>query len=876
VVVPTAQRAVALRLAFAARQLAMGRRAFRTPDVQSLSGWLRGQPRLGSDARALRRLGGSEEWLLWREAVAEAAARWGVPAGAGLVEAVRQSAALLYEWQIAPGELRRAATPEAALLSEALTAMDARLMALSAAAPWRALQELAESPPRRLPLFVGFAFHTPARRALLAAWTRRGEAAQEPIPPGGFAAAPARMAHCADPTEELQQVAQWCRERLHHAPAARLLVVVPQLARRRGEIRRVFDAVLDPDYLHRPAAQPDGAAYALEGGQSLLEFAPVAEGLRTLQMLTCDVELTAASQWLRGTAWPAHTATQRAQLDVWLRTVVPPRLNIGQLLRALRAAPPALLAAADEVAALILQAQRAVGDGARATLAQWSGRFARMLAMFDLTASAARQRGSHAQQVLQRLDELLQECAALPAALGSCDALEALQIFTQLLSRTRFEPATGDAAVTLTASFADPILRYEGIWVSGLHAGAIPEQARFDPFIPVSLQRQAGITAADAAALVGQAQQALATLCRSSREFIVSAPHQAEDTELAASPLLAPYSQQRYSAAHGGLELSHAIRAARRTERYVDEPGLPWAAALPLPAGTRAIELQSRCPFRAYAQLRLGADPMESPLPGITPRERGRMLHRALELLWQGLGDSQALAAARADQSLGWRIDDAIVQAADEILAGTDPDGAQDAAFTAAADATGLKELRRAAIGRERGRAGRLLRSLCELEAARAPFFISELETAHRLEIAGALIDVRIDRVDRLQDGTHAILDYKSGRTVTPDWDVERTTHPQLLVYQLAAGVAVSALAVAHLDPKSVAFKGIADLDSRLPGLKTDENWAAQLGEWRRQVAQLAADFLHGHAGVEPMDRACDHCHLHAFCRIAEVREERP
>ncbi len=56
------------------------------------------------------------------------------------------SAALLYEWQIAPEGLARAATAEATLLSEALTAMDARLRALSAAAPWRALKELAASP----------------------------------------------------------------------------------------------------------------------------------------------------------------------------------------------------------------------------------------------------------------------------------------------------------------------------------------------------------------------------------------------------------------------------------------------------------------------------------------------------------------------------------------------------------------------------------------------------------------------------------------------------------------------------------------------------------------------------------------------------------
>jgi ATP-dependent helicase/nuclease subunit B len=867
-VVPTAQRAAALRLGFAAQQLAVGRRAFRTPDVQSLNGWLRGQPRRDSHGHPLRRLGASEEWLLWRDAVAEAAARQSLPAAAGLVDAVRQSATLLFEWRIDPDALRQAGTPEATLLGESLAGMDARLLDLSAAASWRALAQLADDPPGRIPAFAGFAFHTPARRALFAAWERGGSAAPEYA--GGYAPAATHIAQAQDPAAELAWAAQWCAERLTATPTARLLVIVPELVRRHGEVRRVFAAALDPGYLSRGASAPEAALFALEGAAPLRSYAPVVDGLRALQVLTQPIELSELSQWLRGGAWRLPDAARRAQLDVWLRGVVPPRLNARQLLQALRAAPPALLAHADEVAAVITRALDALG-GSRATLGEWSGRFGRVLAIWDLTARAARQRSSHTQQVLQRLDELLEECGSLPAALGQFNAVEALSVFVQLLARTRFEPASGDAAVTLSASFADPILRYDGIWVSGLHAGAIPEHARFDPFIPASLQRQAGIIAADPAALVDQAQRALATLARSSHEFVVSAPAHAEDRELAASPLLGPYAAHPFALAHRHPEeLPRTLRAARRVERYEDEPGLPWAQGVPLPAGTRALELQSRCPFRAYAQLRLAADPLESPLPGITPRERGRMLHRALELLWQGLGGSAGLAVARAEDSLNLRIDRCVAQAADEILHGADPDGAADEAFSAAADATGLLELRRAAITRERGRAARLIRQLCELEGARAPFAIQELETAHRLEIAGALINVRIDRVDRLEDGTHAILDYKSGRAVSPDWDVERTTHPQLLVYLQAAGVPVSALAVAHLDPKFVVFKGIGDQDGRLPGVEAAGDWAAQMAGWRQQVAQLAGDFVRGHAAVDPMDGACDYCHLHAFCRIAD------
>ncbi|MEJ0006887.1 MAG: hypothetical protein WDM77_11115 [Steroidobacteraceae bacterium] len=166
VVVPSAQRAVALRLGFAAQQLAKGRRAFHTPDIQSLSGWLRGQPRFGAGDRPLRQLGASEEWLLWREAVAQAAAYLSLPSAAGLVDAVQRSASLLFEWQIAPEALLEAATPESLLLATALSAMEVRLGDLSAAAPWRAVQELAQRPPRRIPLWAGFAVHSPARRAL--------------------------------------------------------------------------------------------------------------------------------------------------------------------------------------------------------------------------------------------------------------------------------------------------------------------------------------------------------------------------------------------------------------------------------------------------------------------------------------------------------------------------------------------------------------------------------------------------------------------------------------------------------------------------------------------------------------------------------------
>ncbi len=261
--------------------------------------------------------------------------------------------------------------PEALLLSHALGVMEERLRELGAGAPWRTLHDLARNPPRRVPVFAGFGPPTPARRELLEAWRQRGTPAPELVRP--IAGPAGRRRSTADPAAELALIARWSRERLEADPTARLLVIVPELARCQDEVRRVFDAALEPGY-PRVAAGGDPAPYAVEGGQPLLGYALIGEAAGTLELLAADVELAVVSRWLRATFWAQPHASRRALLDAWLRSVVPPRLNARQLLQALRAAPPALLAHADEVAALLLGLLEAFAEGGRARAPRCLGR----------------------------------------------------------------------------------------------------------------------------------------------------------------------------------------------------------------------------------------------------------------------------------------------------------------------------------------------------------------------------------------------------------------------------------------------------------------------------------------------------------------------
>ncbi|MDE2339184.1 MAG: PD-(D/E)XK nuclease family protein, partial [Gammaproteobacteria bacterium] len=187
-----------------------------------------------------------------------------------------------------------------------------------------------------------------------------------------------------------------------------------------------------------------------------------------------------------------------------------------------------------------------------------------------------------------------------------------------------------------------------------------------------------------------------------------------------------------------------------------------------------------------------------------------------------------------------------------------------------------------AALGRERRRAVRLMHALCELERQREPFTVRDTERAAQLTLAGARLNLRIDRVDALGDGSLAILDYKSGRPIRPDWYGERPSHPQLLAYRAALGEAVRALATVHLTAREIGFRGISATEDTLPGVEAVEAdgsgespWAARVALWQAVLERLAAGFVRGAAAVDPKPGACEFCHLSALCRIGE-RSEAP
>ncbi len=157
------------------------------------------------------------------------------------------------------------------------------------------------------------------------------------------------------------------------------------------------------------------------------------------------------------------------------------------------------------------------------------------------------------------------------------------------------------------------------------------------------------------------------------------------------------------------------------------------------------------------------------------------------------------------------------------------------------------------------------------------------LEVTRTLGLGEAQLTLRLDRVDALEAGGLAVLDYKSGEPKPLQWYGDRPAPAQLMAYLAALGGEVRALVNAHLTQRLTwrkpAYYGVADEGGLLPGVRAvapppdgavGSAWAYWVGRWNGELTQLAGAFLRGDAAVLPAKGACRHCHLATLCRVGE------
>ncbi|MDH4310354.1 MAG: PD-(D/E)XK nuclease family protein [Gammaproteobacteria bacterium] len=710
--------------------------------------------------------------------------------------------------------------------------------------------------------FVGFDRWTPAQAAFIERVA--GQGARVAVRPAVPADAPldARAVECNDFDAELDTAARWAAQRLQEQPDERLALIVPQLARERARVRRVLDRVLVPAAAFTGGPVPESMAYELAAARPLLERPVVSAALDWIAACIATPELSAAGALLRGAhdGAAASESYARAELDVMLRKSGVPQAGLDYLAREARAHGCPATAAQLQAAA----ARARTWTGSRLP-SQWAPEFFELLRAVGWPGPDP---ASAEHQAVQRLQSLLGEFGASDDVAGPLRVSVAFAHLRELAAGTAFEPQEIAAPLLVIDPETALGMHFDAIWVCGLDAARWPPPANPDPFLPRELQARQGVPGATAALSEQQARRTLQRLVVAAATAICSVSRFEDEAPLLPSALVTGLPRLDSIPLWPGAQASSAQFDARPALDTLLDGSLPaFARQEVVKGGSRLFELQGACPFRAAVELRLGGVELENPAAGIAATERGRLAHAVLQAFWNEVREQAVLLAMSAGQRVATLRTH--VQA---VLA----------PLRATADEVGMRLLDL----EERWLAARVL-ELLQQDAERAPFTVELVEDARVIDVGGVQTKIVLDRVDRLADGTLAVIDYKTGAGAKPAaWMGERPELPQLPLYVRAVGQHdVGAVAFGIVCKGSTGYRGFAREGAVFPQLKAFDaarapfkdyaSWDDLLQAWNTRLESLAREHAQGDARLAPNPaRACRYCHLPGVCRSAQALQE--
>lgn len=719
-----------------------------------------------------------------------------------------------------------------------------------------------ERPPL---LLAGFDRLLPMQRSIFDAWGHWQEMA------AGEPACTIRSYSTADTKDELAACAHCCRSRVAANPRARLLIVTQDVTLRRGELERAF-----LKHANRDGATP----FEFSLGIPLIQTALARSAQLLLRWLAGPLE-EHELDWLFSTESATANSQEAFALQAMMRAVRRRGLERTQwTLRAFTQQPVSGQLPAGWVQRM-LGAQRHLETSAQLQRSplDWAALVSELL---ETLGWPGRIMSSAEFQIERRWQQVVDTCGSLGFDGRRVAWADFLSDLTRGLGETLFAPESEDAAILIAGPSESAGLTADAIWFLGADEDSWPARGSMHPLLPFDVQREAEMPHAAPQFDWELANAITRRLLASAHEVHFSFARQKDGVDTRPSRLVAHYagSPQELPSdlvppvSQHPLAVSFAdssricLNAISEVESETSSANGAEARAPNhvVRGGSTVLTSQSQCPFKAFATARLGAQWWEPAEVGLSASLRGQLLHAVLHSVWGGppdgirtldqlnaLPDLRAFVAKHARRTIAEKI-----------------------------PAASREQMPQRYLELEEQRLTRLVTEWLQFETTRIPFTVAATEVDASPTVAGLTLKLRLDRVDRVNDDSLIVIDYKTGDVSPKSWELPRPDDVQLPLY---AGFAISdaelgGLLFAKVRPGELCFTGrVGDAASTLfsdlghsSALVKNPLTAEQLIDWREHIEQLARDFLGGRAEVDPREypTTCKRCGLHTLCRIQE------
>jgi ATP-dependent helicase/DNAse subunit B len=292
------------------------------------------------------------------------------------------------------------------------------------------------------------------------------------------------------------------------------------------------------------------------------------------------------------------------------------------------------------------------------------------------------------------------------------------------------------------------------------------------------------------------------------------------------------------------------FNAGQDLESMQDYYGLALHESEMFQAGSSLFKDQSLCPFKAYAAERLEVEAFPKFMLYLDPTVQGNIIHSILQDIWIELQDSVSLHAL-SEHDLAGLISKKVTNTLEHYRRRY------------------AHVFNQTLFDIEQQRLVDLMLAWFECEKQRSSFKVLALEQKTLSEMGGIPLELRIDRVDQLQNGEIAVIDYKTGRVNIRECLPEKMTAPQLPLYAVVKNAKAIAFAKVNATDKK-GFEGLGIEADVIPKIKKVEDWNALLMSWKEQLLKLADEFKRGYAIVRPQSylEACQYCDFERLCRV--------
>ncbi len=667
----------------------------------------------------------------------------------------------------------------------------------------------------------------------------------------------------ADESEEVVAAARWARENIR--PGMRYAFIVPELERYRALIEREFARELNPASVLPGGARRD--VFNISLGTPLADEPLVRAALDILSVRPGKNETNRLFAALLSPFFSSEASMLvLAAIDLRLKKDNRSHSSLGEI-RGIAAS----MDGGGQDAALVKRLgawdERLSASGKKLLPSAWALYLSSTLKDAGWPGQTVLTSFEH--QALSAWNGLLEDFASLDDMIGGLTRPEAISRLTGLAEDAIHQPETPECAIQVLGLLEASGQSFDGIRFMGSHGFALPPELSPNPFIPPEVRKRYNLPHSSHEREFRFAASVLGRLIEGAQSVEVSYPAVVEEREMQLSPFFKDASAAIEEPASSGSRLVDAVQAAATLEDGGEDYPIPPVQGEAVAGGTDIIKDQSHCPFKAFATHRLHAASVPSPEFGLTPKQRGAILHRALWKFWDSVGDSERLREFTQDKTL------------ENIIK-----SATDASFGGIVLAPELAPI----IALEKERLCALLKEWAEMESRRGWFKVKKMEAESEFTIAGLTIKGRPDRVDVLEDGDEAVIDYKSKKELNIyGWLTDRPKDPQLIIYRLSGNF--QAMTFAKVMPGDCKFVGVAASPDVIPGLSgyDQKKWKGPEGSapggwdgltqfWRAAIEAIAAEFMAGVCEVSPngdppnIFEVCRHCELPSLCRVFEMK----